>query len=124
MGRSKVGVLTLYQDFAGDLTADQHDDSMALADILARTILGMQAAAPPGMVPLEMNEPLAYRAEVHQASGMVAVQLQVPPAEALAALRAHAFACNQSVTTVAADIVARRLRLSNDPAGDTKEAVL
>jgi hypothetical protein len=124
MARSKVGVLTLYQDFAGDLTADQHDDSVALADILAQTILAMQAAAPPGMVPVEMDEALAHRAEVHQASGLVAVQLQVPPAEAFAALRAHAFAHAQSVTTVAADVVARRLRLSNDAAGDTKEAVV
>ena len=113
VGRSRVGVLTLYQDFAGDLTADQHDDSQALADILAQTILGMQAAAPPGMLPAELDEAVSHRAEVHQASGMAAIQLQIPVAEALAALRAYAFAHGQSVAAVAADIVARRLRLSN-----------
>jgi len=113
VGRSRVGVLTLYQDFAGDLTSDQHDDSQALADILAQTILGMQAAAPPGMLPAELDEAVSHRAEVHQASGMAAIQLQIPVAEALAALRAYAFAHGQSVADVSADVVARRLRLSN-----------
>jgi len=112
--RSKVGVLTLYQDNAGDLTRDQSEDSEGLADVLAHTILAMQAAAPPGMLPAELDEAVAHRAEVHQASGMVAIQLKVPVAEALAALRAHAFAKDQTVADVAADIVARRLRLSDD----------
>lgn len=113
-GRSRMGVLTLYQDYAGDLTRDQSDDSTALAEILAQTILGMQAAAPPGMLPAELDDAVAHRAEVHQASGMVAIQLQRPVTEALAALRAHAFAHGQPVAAVAADIVERRLRLSND----------
>ena len=107
-------MLTLYQDHAGDLTRDQSDDSTALADILAQTILGMQIAAPPGMLPAELDDAVAHRAEVHQASGMVAIQLQVPITEALAALRAYAFAHSQPVATVAADIVARRLRLADD----------
>ncbi|HUP71766.1 MAG TPA: GAF and ANTAR domain-containing protein [Acidimicrobiales bacterium] len=112
--RSKVGVLTLYQDQPGDLTRDQRDNSEALADILAHTILGMQAAAPPGMLPVELDEAVAHRAEVHQASGMVAIQLQVPVVEALAALRAHAFAQDRALADVAADVVAHRLRLSDD----------
>jgi hypothetical protein len=110
--RSKMGVLTLYQDLPGDLTRDQKDDSEALANILAQTILGMQTAAPPGMLPAELDDAVAHRAEVHQASGMVAIQLRVPVGEALAALRAYAFAQDQSVAGVASDIVARRLRLS------------
>jgi ANTAR domain len=120
--RSKVGVLTLYQDFAGDLTRDQSDDSEALADILALTILGMQSAAPPGMLPKELDEAVAHRAEVHQASGMVAIQLRMPVGEAMAALRAYAFAHDQPLTGVAADIVARRLRLSDDQDGNRKGA--
>ena len=120
--RSKVGVLTLYQDYAGDLTRDQSDDSEALADILAQTILGMQSAAPPGMLPIELDDAVAHRAEVHQASGMVAIQLQIPVAEAMAALRAYAFAHDQPVAAVAADIVARRLRLSDDQDGNRKGA--
>ena len=121
-GRSKVGVMTLYQDCAGDLTRDQTDNSEALADILAQTILGMQAAAPPGMLPIELDDAVAHRAEVHQASGMVAIQLGVPLTEAMAALRAYAFAHSQPLTDVAADIVARRLRLTDTQDGNQKGA--
>jgi hypothetical protein len=119
VARSKVGVLTLYQDFAGDLTRDQSEESLGLADILAMTILGMQAAAPPGMLPIELDDAVAHRGEVHQATGMVAIQLQIPVSEAFAALRAHAFAHGQPIARVAADIVARRLRLSGDE-GDSE----
>jgi hypothetical protein len=45
---------------------------------------------------------------------MVAVQLQIPASEALLRLRAHAFANDQTLSAVAADIVARRLRLQDD----------
>ncbi|MEO8693731.1 MAG: GAF and ANTAR domain-containing protein [Acidimicrobiales bacterium] len=121
-GRSKVGVITLYQDRTGDLTPDQRDDTEALADILSATILGMQAAAPPGMLAAELDEAVSHRAEVHQASGMAAIQLQIPITEALTALRAYAFAHGQSVADVAADIVARRLRLSHDQDGNDKGA--
>jgi hypothetical protein len=65
---------------------------------LAQTILGMQAAAPPGMLPIELDDAVAHRAEVHQASGMVSIQLRIPVAEAMAALRAYAFANSQPLT--------------------------
>ena len=121
-GQSKVGVLTLYQDFAGNLTVPQDSDSSVLADILAQTILGMQAAAPPGMLPAELDDAVAHRAEVHQASGMVAIQLQIPVAEGLAALRAYAFANERTVAEVSADVVARRVRLSDDHSVDNQES--
>ena len=45
---------------------------------------------------------------------MVSVQLQIPVTEALVRIRAHAFAIGSPVSVVAADIVARRLRLTDD----------
>ena len=53
---------------------------------------------------------MTYRAEVHQATGMVSVQLGVSLAEALVRLRAHAWAEDRLLADVAADVVARRLR--------------
>jgi AmiR/NasT family two-component response regulator len=50
------------------------------------------------------------RAELFQAQGMVMVQLGVSLADALARIRAHAYATNRPLREVAADIVARRLR--------------
>ena len=54
------------------------------------------------------------RAEVSQATGMLVVQLEVEPAEALVRLRAHAYSTGRSATEVARDIVDRRLRLDAD----------
>ncbi|MGZ4555887.1 MAG: ANTAR domain-containing protein, partial [Mycobacteriaceae bacterium] len=51
-------------------------------------------------------EPLFGRREVHQATGMVAVQVGVPIPEALARLRAAAFASQRPILDVARDVVA------------------
>jgi hypothetical protein len=44
---------------------------------------------------------------------MVSIQLDVSVAEALIRLRAHAFAVNETVAAVAADVVSRRLRFGD-----------
>ncbi len=111
---ARVGVLTLYQDEAGELTADQNFDSLAMAMLLTETVLSMQDTAPPGELAGGLEDVVAYRAEIHQASGMVSIQLEIPVAEALLRIRAHAFAIGSPVGVVAADIVGRRLRLSDD----------
>jgi len=51
------------------------------------------------------------RAEVHQAAGMVSVQLDCSVADALELIKAHAFAEGVSANTVAEGIVQGRLRL-------------
>jgi hypothetical protein len=50
---------------------------------------------------------------VHQAAGMVAVQLGCGAADALAVMRARAFAEDEPLDTIAADVVHRRLRMSS-----------
>lgn len=118
---AKVGVLTLYQQGEGELTPAQHDDSMALAEVLTETVLSLQADAPVGTLASGLDDAVKYRAEIYQASGMVAIQLAIPAAEALLRIRAYAFASEQSVAEVAAHIVARRLRLPNDHQPETEE---
>jgi AmiR/NasT family two-component response regulator len=54
------------------------------------------------------------RAEVHQATGMVLVQLEVSAQEAFVRLRAHAFATRRPLGDVARDVVARRLVFTQD----------
>lgn len=117
---AKVGVLTLYQHAEGQLTASQHDDSIALAEVLTETLLSLQDDAPPGMLAPGLDDAVQYRAEIYQASGMVAIQLSIPAAEALLRIRAHAFANDQTVAETAAHIVARRLRLPNDHHPETE----
>ena len=111
---ARIGVLTLYQNTEGDLTPAQHDDSVALADVVTEALLDLQRAAPPDTLAAGIDGAVAYRAEIYQASGMVAIQLQIPATEALLRLRAHAFANDQTLSAVAADVIARRLRLADD----------
>jgi ANTAR domain-containing protein/GAF domain-containing protein len=118
---AKIGVLTLYQADPGELSAMQHDDSIAIVEVLTETVLSLQDAAPVGTLAADLDDAVEYRAEIHQASGMVSVQLKIPVAEALLRIRAHAFAEGRPVRAVAADIVARRLRLADDR-GDREEA--
>lgn len=116
-----MGVLTLYQDTTGALSAVQHEDSLALAEVLTLTMLSWQEAAQ-GELPAGLHDAVAYRAQIHQATGMVAVQLQVPPREALMRIRAYAYAHSRSVDELAADIVSRRVRLADDRSNPTDGA--
>jgi hypothetical protein len=117
----KVGVLTLYHDREGELTATQNSDSLALSAVLAETILLLQEAAPVGSVAHGLDAAVSYRAEVFQASGMLAVHLQVTPAVALLRIRAHAFANGLTAGAVSREIVAGRLRLDDDRAKPEEE---
>lgn len=110
----KVGVLTLYQQDEGDLTAAQHDDSLALAEVITETVLSLQDDAPAGVLAPGLDAAVRYRAEIYQASGMIAIQLAISPSEALLRIRGFAFANDQTVVETAADIVAGRLRLPDD----------
>jgi hypothetical protein len=62
----------------------------------------------PGYQPLDGV--LGARAEVHQATGMISVQLGVSLEEAFVRLRAHAFANGAALGDVAGEVVGRRLR--------------
>jgi hypothetical protein len=114
---SHVGVLTLYQEAHGDLSDAQHRDSLTVADILAETVLSLQAAAPSGSLAAGLEEAMEHRAEIHQASGMVSLQLAVPVADALARMRARAYSTGVPLAALAKDIVARQVRFAPD--GDT-----
>jgi len=90
-------------------------ETLALADTVTVLLVHQHAtsasrSAPVGGPPPGWARPAAYRAQVHQATGMISVQLGVSPAEALAHLRAHAYADGRLLAEVAADVVARRLR--------------
>lgn len=117
-GTKCIGVLTLYHDEAGALSPEQRADGLVVADQVARSMLETQARNEADLLPAELDA-ASHRAEVHQASGMVAVQLGVAVVDAEVRLRAHAFAVNRPVVDVARDIVERRLRLHDD--GSTPE---
>ena len=111
LGAVRLGALTLHQPSAGGLSDDQHADALMMAGVMFNAILTMQAGAPEGTLSPELEMLAGYGAEVHQASGMVSVQLGVNVGEALVRLRAHAYATERPLTAVAADVVGRRLQL-------------
>jgi hypothetical protein len=111
---AKVGVLSLYQTESGALTSGQHTDSLSAAQVLTETVLSLQDEAPTGSLAAEIDDVVGYRAEIYQASGIVAVQLGITADDALLRLRAHAFASEQTLDAIASAIVVGRLRLDDD----------
>ncbi len=110
----RVGALSLYSDQPRSLTGDQHADAMVVAEVAAEALLVMQANAPDGQLAHEIQHGGSFQHVVHQASGMMAAQLEVGIAEAQVRLRAHAFADGRPMAEVAGDVVARRIRFGID----------
>jgi GAF domain-containing protein len=109
-GAARLGALNLYHDRPGSLSDDQHADALVLAEVIARWVLDAQADAPPGRLAEVLESGSDFHAVVHNAAGMVSVQLGVTVTEALIRLRARAFSENRLVREVAEDVVGRRLR--------------
>jgi hypothetical protein len=112
IGAIRLGALTLHQLWPGRLTDDQVDDALVMAQVTVNHVLGTQAGASGGRLGGELEMLASHRAEVHQATGMVSIQLQMSLVDALLRLRAHAYAEDRPLADVAADVVARRLRLA------------
>jgi len=83
---------------------------MVLASVVTRALLAAQAGLPAGSLAAGLGDEWTFDACVHQASGMVSAQLEVGVGEALARLRARAFADGTGLGAVARQVVARRLR--------------
>jgi AmiR/NasT family two-component response regulator len=64
--------------------------------------------------PADLDEAIEDRAELFQAQGMAMVQLGISIGEAMARLRAYAYAQDRRLSDVARDVVARRPRFDLD----------
>jgi ANTAR domain/GAF domain len=117
IGAIRAGVMGLYRDRPGPLSAFHLGDALVFAD--TATLLLMEAqdrtagdgGPGPGGQPGDLA---AHRAEIDQATGMLTEQLGVGIADAFVRLRAYAYAHDLRLSEVAGDIVARRLRLRPD----------
>jgi len=79
-----------------------------LTAVVAQIVLVLYGDDLDGAV--ELDRLIDHQAVVHQATGMLGAQLDVPMAVALAMLRARAFSDERPIADVAMDIVLRRLR--------------
>jgi hypothetical protein len=117
-GAIRIGVLSLYRAVPGPLTPGELADVLVFADIALQLLLDASSgmSGSPSYRPLDGLSD--RRAVVYQAAGMISVQLGVSLAEALARLRAHAFASSAALGDIAGEVVSRRLRF--EPGTDAR----
>jgi hypothetical protein len=124
VGAIRVGVLDLYRCKPGALNPHELADALAFADAAGMLLLDGAAGTQPDTADLawQHDDPTAHQAQVHQATGMILVQLGVSAEAAFARLRAYAYAEERRIGDVARDVVERRLRFDPDPLPDPDPA--
>ena len=122
VGATAVGVMDLYRITPGPLSRPTEHEAGVLAGAVAAELLhrvlsaedvdlmgGANAARPS-----PWRDHPQDRRTIHQATGMLMTQLDLPVGVAFARLRGHAFATGVTVADAAAAVVARRLVLKGD----------
>lgn len=116
IGAARLGVLEIFRARPGRLARSELSHALAFAEVAVTILLDGQERASPGAAPSGLAGAVERRAELFQAQGMVMVQLGTGLTEALARIRAHAYAEDRHLSEVAADVIARRLRFDPDRA--------
>lgn len=114
VGVVRLGSLDLYRDVPGPLAGGLFSDALILADLATQAVIHDLD----GHTTEDLSWLADPHAEVHQASGMVQVQLDSSTDVALLRLRSYAYTHGLSVTEVARQVVSRTLRFTteDDPA--------
>jgi hypothetical protein len=110
VGAIRLGVLCLDRTSTGFLDISEFRDALIVADTATDLMLDDQAGVEDSGLSRPMAAAAGARAVVHQASGMISVQLDGSIRDALVRLRAHAYAQDQPIDVVAALVVERHLR--------------
>jgi hypothetical protein len=115
LGAIALGALEICRDVDGPLSSDELADALLFADTATTLLLG-RPATPATLDGADLwdTEPERRWGVVHQATGMVSVQLDTDLGEAFLRLRANAFLTGRRLSEVAADVVARKLRFTPD----------
>jgi hypothetical protein len=122
IGALRVGVLTAVRRAPGPLTSQQTHDALILSSALtARSLSGGNLSLD---TPDSADPSLSLQhAVIHQATGMLSVQLALPLPQALLRLRAHAYGSGRSIIDISQDVVDRRLRLGHNGHGTSPTVV-
>jgi hypothetical protein len=124
IGAVRLGAVTLFRAEPGPLDDSQYTGALLVAVVASRTILALQANAPPGSLAAELEKGANFHFVVHQAAGMVSIQLDIGVTEALVRLRAHAFLSERSIDDVSQDVVDRVLRLTDEASGGAADGTM
>ncbi|MDF3146117.1 MULTISPECIES: GAF and ANTAR domain-containing protein [unclassified Streptomyces] len=111
-----VGTLDLYRDTPGDLTDRDLRTARLVAGMMTVALMALPRAQDAGDQDGErwLSGLAADHDQVYQATGMIMAQLGVGTDEALARLRAHAFAGGSTALDVARDVVEHRVRFDRE----------
>jgi len=115
MGAVTVGVADLYRTTPGDLNEREHATAISLARATAPRALHVATALARDDEPVKPGLVAELRREVHQATGMILVQLNVDATEAFLRLKAYSFSSGISIQDIAKDVVQRRLNFRDLP---------
>lgn len=113
VGGARLGVLDMFRGHVGPLGHAELSAAFTFADVAVEMLLNGHGSAGE-RAGVEGFLDVGNRAQLFQAQGMVMVQLGVPVGEALARMRAHAYAEGRGLDDVARDVVERRLRFDRD----------
>ena len=108
-GVAGIGAIDLYFERHDDVLELDVFEALAVGELVTSTL--SEATVWSSWTPTEgpewMHGPTPQRrADVWEAMGKVSVELEVPAAEALTLLRAHAYGSGQTIDDVAADLLA------------------
>jgi ANTAR domain-containing protein/GAF domain-containing protein len=106
-GEQVFGTLSLYLQHAPGI-AESDETAQFIADAVGAALL----RDPTGGDGITESGAWSSRAVIHQATGMVIAQLAISPDDALAILRAHAYAHDTTLAEIAGLVVDRRLDFS------------
>lgn len=109
-GPLEIGAVDLYSVEPVALTADQERQTLALSSIVSRVLLRHALKLSDSAADTSMFS----RRLIHQATGMVLVQLGISAEDAHLIIQARAFAESRSMQEIAEDVVDQRIRFTSD----------
>ena len=116
VGSLSVGAVDLYSLPEVDLTRDQCRQAVAMSEIIGLRVL--RDAIHAGEIPDVEEEPVGFsRRVVHQATGIVIAQLQIPADDARLVIQGHAFAVGRPMKEIAREILTGALVFSHGEFG-------
>jgi hypothetical protein len=109
IGAVMLGAVDLYRHSAGPLSREDLAKALKMVDAMAMTLLDGD-----GTVDAALDKDWLTSMAVHRAAGMVMQQLDTSIAEALARLRATAYAEGVPLQKLANDVITRERRFQED----------
>ena len=114
VGAMRFGVLTFYAEQARTLGSPELTTCMIFAEIATELLLDGSTAGSIDPASRTLQKALQFRNEIYQAQGMLMVALGVSLVEALARMRAHAFALEVDLNDLAVGVLDGSIQIPRD----------